>query len=111
MFIIVALIVFDGSLFGTCFLFSIVLVLFSIICCLSCFAIIIMGKRELAGLLSCDSQCSVALPHGAMGWSAVCDCGIVLLLFASIDKFLLLYVSLSVKLNCSVTQHWYTFGS
>ena len=27
-------------------------------------------------LMSCDSQCSVALPHGAVGWSAVCDCGI-----------------------------------
>ena len=26
--------------------------------------------------MSCDSQCSVALPHGAVGWSAVCDCGI-----------------------------------
>ena len=24
-------------------------------------------------LLSFDSQCSVALPHGAVGWSAVCD--------------------------------------
>ena len=25
-------------------------------------------------LVSCDG--SVALPHGAVGWSAVCDCGI-----------------------------------
>ena len=24
----------------------------------------------------CDSQCFVALPHGALGWSAVCNCGI-----------------------------------
>ena len=23
-----------------------------------------------------DSQCSVALPHGAFGWSTVCGCGI-----------------------------------
>ena len=23
-----------------------------------------------------DSPCSVALPHGAVGWSAVCVCGI-----------------------------------
>ena len=23
--------------------------------------------------MSCD--CSLALPHGTMGWSAVCDCG------------------------------------
>ena len=22
------------------------------------------------------TKCSVALPHGAVGWSAVCDCGI-----------------------------------
>ena len=37
-----------------------------------------MGKRELVALLlflmSHDS--SVALPHDAMGLSAVCDCGI-----------------------------------
>ena len=27
-------------------------------------------------LLSCGYCCSVAPPHGAVGWSAVCDCGI-----------------------------------
>ena len=27
-------------------------------------------------LLSCGSQCSVALPHGALGWFVVCDCAI-----------------------------------
>ena len=27
-------------------------------------------------LMSCDSQCSVALRHDAVGLSAVCDCGI-----------------------------------
>ena len=26
--------------------------------------------------MSCYCKCSLALPHGAMGWSAVCDCGI-----------------------------------
>ena len=26
--------------------------------------------------MSCDSQCSVALSHGAVGWSIGCDCGI-----------------------------------
>ena len=31
--------------------------------------------------MSCDSQCSVNLTHGAVGWFAVCDCGIVLALF------------------------------
>ena len=27
-------------------------------------------------LMSCDSQCSVALPRGDVGWSLVCDCSI-----------------------------------
>ena len=38
--------------------------------------------KELAGcfaltvyLMYCDSQCSVTLPDGAVGWSAVCDSG------------------------------------
>ena len=41
-----------------------------------------MGKRELVALLSLSSSilaspdCAVALPHGATGLSAVCDCGI-----------------------------------
>ena len=26
--------------------------------------------------MTCDSQCSVTFPHGAVGWSAVCNCGI-----------------------------------
>ena len=26
--------------------------------------------------MSCYCKCPVALSHGAMGWSAVCDCGI-----------------------------------
>ena len=35
------------------------------------------GCFSFAGfLMSCDSQCSVALSHGAVGWSAVCDFGI-----------------------------------
>ena len=40
-----------------------------------------MGKRELDVLLclvflvSCDCYLSVALPYGALGWYAVCDCG------------------------------------
>ena len=41
------------------------------------FAIILTWKRELVALLmSCYCKCSVALPHGAMHRSAVCDCGI-----------------------------------
>ena len=27
-------------------------------------------------LMSCGGQCSTALPHGAVYWTAVCDCGI-----------------------------------
>ena len=27
-------------------------------------------------LVSCDCYYTVALPHGAVGWSAVCDCSI-----------------------------------
>ena len=49
--------------------------------CPSSFAIILMGKiADCFALtifqISCDSQCYVALPNGAMGWSAVCGCGI-----------------------------------
>ena len=39
---------------------------------------IILRKRELVALLELCCGClhSVSLPHGVMGWSAVCDCGI-----------------------------------
>ena len=54
-----------------------------LLCVLSSFAIILKRKRVRAGYfafivlrMSCYCKCSVALPHGAMGWSAVCDCGI-----------------------------------
>ena len=58
---------------------------YALLCGLSSFAIIMMGKRQLVGLLcfgwsalfvlvSCD--CYVAHPHGTMDWSEVCDCGI-----------------------------------
>ena len=46
----------------------------------SSFAIILKRKRKLVALLVlqmyCYCNCSMALPHGAVGWSAVCDCGI-----------------------------------
>ena len=44
-----------------------------------CFAIILRGKRELVALLGLtlvSQDCCVALPRGALGLSAVCDCGI-----------------------------------
>ena len=34
-----------------------------------CFAIFVLK-------MYCFNKCSVAFPHGAAGWSAVCDCGI-----------------------------------
>ena len=35
------------------------------------------GSFALTALrMSCYCKCSVALPHGAVGWSAVCECGI-----------------------------------
>ena len=49
---------------------------------LSSFAIILMRMRELVCFafivfwMSCYCNCPVALPHCAVGWSAVCDCGI-----------------------------------
>ena len=53
---------------------------YSMLCCKllyvhSSFAIILMGKRELVALLSSRDGC-VALLLGAMGLSAVYDCGI-----------------------------------
>ena len=34
-----------------------------------CFALIVF-------LMYCDCKCSVALPYAAVGWSAVCGCGV-----------------------------------
>ena len=51
---------------------------------LSSFAIILTRKRELVAFFNCISYVmllffykrSVALTHGAVGWSVVCDCDI-----------------------------------
>ena len=43
------------------------------------FAIILMAERELVALIlfsMMSGDCCVALPRGAIGLSAVCDCGI-----------------------------------
>ena len=58
----------------------VLVLLFSTLCPSSC-AIILMGKRYDCFRLTvlpmfCNSQRSVALPHCAMGWSAMCDHGI-----------------------------------
>ena len=47
----------------------------------SSFAINLKRKRELCFAfivlrVSCYCKCSVSLPHGTVGWSAVCACGI-----------------------------------
>ena len=50
--------------------------------CLSSFAIILEGKRELVALrnlsllVSCDCYCSAALALRGVGWFVVCYCGI-----------------------------------
>ena len=49
---------------------------------ISSFAIISLKKRVLVALLclldgmTCGCLCTVSLPHGAVSWSAVCDCHI-----------------------------------
>ena len=47
-------------------------------CVHSSLAIILKRKRKLVALpqMYCYYKCSMAFPHGAVGWSAVCDCGI-----------------------------------
>ena len=63
---------------------------YALLCVHSSFAIILKRKRKLVALLllsyrqycyyksyyKCYYKCSVAITHGAAGWSAVCDCGI-----------------------------------
>ena len=55
---------------------------YALLCIHSSFAIILKRKRKPVALffialqMSCYCKCSVALPHSAVGWSAVCDCGI-----------------------------------
>ena len=46
------------------------------------FAIISLRKKDSwllyfnCLLMSFDSQCSVSLPHGPVGWSTVCECSV-----------------------------------
>ena len=56
---------------------------YTLLCVLSSLAIILNRKRELVVCvfvfrMSCHCKCPVALPHGVVGWSAVCDFGISL---------------------------------
>ena len=63
------------------FLLSYFLFCYALVCVHSSIAIIL--KKEKVGCFAvivlpmyCYYKCSVALPHGPVGWSAVCDCGI-----------------------------------
>ena len=50
---------------------------YSLLCVLSSFAITLTRKRGLVALLLLSyCKCFVALPHCAVGWSAVCGCDI-----------------------------------
>ena len=50
---------------------------YALLCVHSSFAITLKRKRKLDDLLLLSYyKCSVTLPHGAVGWSTVCDCGI-----------------------------------
>ena len=53
-----------------------VLLYFIVRCILSGFAIILIRKIELVILILIVFLICVALPHGALDWSTVCDCGI-----------------------------------
>ena len=55
---------------------------YALLCVHSSFAIILKRKRKLVALLSLSYCCIVTInvmwlfPCSAVGWSAVCDCGI-----------------------------------
>ena len=52
---------------------------YALLCVHSRFAIVLKRKGKLVALLLLSYICIVTLnvlPHGAVGWSAVCDCGI-----------------------------------
>ena len=48
---------------------------YALLCVHYSFAIILERKRKLVALLVLSyCKCPLALPHDAVGWSAVCDC-------------------------------------
>ena len=50
---------------------------YALLCVHSSFATILKRKKKLVALkVYCYYTCSMALLHGAVGCSAVCDCGI-----------------------------------
>ena len=74
---------------------------------LSSFAIHLLGKK-VSWLLyfncllrSFDSKCSVCLPRGAVGWSAVCDCDV----FSSYSLTFSCYLLSSILKNPNCKHH------
>ena len=61
-------------------LFECVCVVFCVCLCFGMHYFVSFFEEEdfvfIVSPMSCHFICSVALPHGAMGWSAVCDSGI-----------------------------------
>ena len=55
---------------------------YALLCVHFIFSIILKMKRKLVALILLSYKCLltvtvlVALPHSAVGWSAVCDCGL-----------------------------------
>ena len=58
-------------------------------------AIILLVRRQLIALLdviTCDCYCSLPIPYSAVGWSAVCYCGLSESYLLTFPLFLLLKV-------------------
>ena len=47
-----------------------------VVLCLPLFCYALLCVLSKCAMMSCYCKCSVALPHRAVGWSAMCDCGI-----------------------------------
>ena len=58
-----------------------------------CFAFIVFQ-------MSCCCKCFVAVPHGAVGWSAVCDCVLFFIILTYFSQFIT-SVEVSNMARCS----------
>ena len=54
----------------------------------------------LLSQMYCYYKCSVALPVGSVGWSAVCDCGILIILTYFLDFYLNRHVGIHMGVFC-----------
>ena len=94
---IVALIVCKSFVFGSC---------------IASFAIFLLRKRERAAcftlivfLVSCDCKCYVVLPHGTVGWFAVCDNYTYLMYYGTRTSVCLASSLLFIILLCQFTAY------